>query len=85
MTLRYTNTNLSVGVAGTQLTHGITVNGVSTAPDEWKFNYYTSAGVPAGATAIYRVATTSTTFTIASTSGTAVIDFFCQKTHSLIG
>lgn len=83
MALRYSCKNSAIAIAGTTHTHLIAdPNGVAVAPDEWAMNW--RVGVPA-LSEMYMVAAPGTTsFQVATTSGSGTADIFAWYNHSSV-
>lgn len=84
MALRYHSTG-AVTTGGLQFNHGLTnqSTGAAIAPTEWFFNNFITPQDTSGG--IYLTAApTTTSLTLAMSSGTGTADVFCSAQHSII-
>lgn len=72
----------AVAEAGTAFTHGLNIAGSAVTPDWYHFHH--NGAVPAGnVCTLYFVSATSTSFTVASSSGATTANIFLSYRHSI--
>lgn len=83
MALRFQSKNVAIAVAGTPFTHGLTLQGTSTAPDEYSAVHFGAPPAPSACT-IYVASVSATTIVVASASGATTGSVFASINHSIM-